>query len=216
MGWIVFLVTSCFLAGTSPVLADTVDLRDVLYEGKDYVEIWDGQSVTIHFDLNKNGFDKNQEIVSAALQLIFSSADRSKEKVEIYADTIDHDHLIAKRTFNLRKGRDATLNIDLSELGFEHLQDGLFDLIVLAPSSPRSGSHVPHRKDWAYTGLRKTYPSLAYRDNDIRLDQAVLIVSADSAAPVPEPATMLLLGSGLACMVAFRKVKKGRKSGQTD
>ena len=176
-------------------------------------------SVTLSFDLtdyntgnplpttDETGYDPlSLNIISGELEFTFSSEDAVGETVEIWTGFYDGDQLLAEETYNLGYWVEghweywgpkwwqrywvpgysvreyASLNIDLGQAGvLSYLQDGLLDTIVL----------VPFEFDLVV--------------NDIRLDQAGLVASA-----VPEPATMLLLGSGLIGLAGIGR-KKFRK-----
>jgi len=150
---------------------------------------WSGpQSVTLHFDLtaintvgppypttDETGYDPSLGMASGELHFTFSSADLPSETVQIWTGFYDGNQLLAEQTYYLGywwwgwNREYASLNIDLETAGvLTYLDDGLLDTIVLVPQA------------------------LDGKINDIRLDQASL-----SATPVPEPATLFLLGSGL-------------------
>ena len=164
---------------------------------------WSGpRSITLHFDLtaintvgppypttDETGYDPSLGMASGELNFTFSSADLPSETVQIWTGFYDGSQLLAEQTYHLGywwwgwKREYASLNIDLETAGvLTYLDDGLLDTIVLVPQ--------------AWDG----------KINDIRLDQASL-----SATPVPEPATLLLLGSGLIGLAGIGR-KKFKKS----
>jgi hypothetical protein len=122
-------------------------------------------------------------ISQGLLHFTFSDNINDDERVRITAGILDGNQLIVQQDYDLGYfdwwqwsyvRQYANLDINLGTLTpslLPYLQDGKFVTVVLAPDI--SGS------------------------NDFRIDQASLTATTTPNAPVPEPATMLLLGSGL-------------------
>lgn len=151
----------------------------------------------------------NYSILDAHLNFTFSSSDSDRERVTIRAGLFDGNRVLSQQTFTLgsvpirdsylfrsSSGSDwdrqkitreyADFSLDLLELGLgASLADGKFMTLVLA------------------TDLDC--------DNDFRIDRANLELTAESAgAPVPEPGTVLLLGSGLLGLAFSRRLFRRR------
>ncbi len=69
--------------------------------------------------------------------------------------------------------------------------------------------------DWLDDGKLRTVAIAVNRsgfDNDFRIRRASLLVSAEAPAPVPEPASLILMGSGLMALALYgRKQSKKKK-----
>jgi hypothetical protein len=157
----------------------------------DYVNVSLGQQVTFDFSLLNQGYDPlSQTVTSANLSFDIWSEDPQDETLTFLAGFYDGATLLAQLEIDLggwwifNDAATTTYDIDLATAGLlNYLQDGQFTSIVLALQESIL--------DW---------------DNDFRIEGATL--TADATAPVPEPATLLLLGSGLAGLAFYRRKRK--------
>jgi len=109
----------------------------------------------------------------AYLTLTAYSVDLVREKARVKTSVMDGDKVLWEGWFWLSfiNGPRATIRFDLGDEGLlDYLADGQLGTIVMALDTP-----------W-------------WNINDFGIEQATLYAEAD---PVPEPATLLLLGSGL-------------------
>ncbi len=189
-GWVASIGFNVAGPGDSAVLKDTE---------RNIISSWSPTT-------DAGGFVGQYNILDAHLNFTISSNDAAREKVIIKAGISDGNSVLSEKIFTLGSAplfRDsylfvgssplswdrqritreyANFSIDLLALGLgDYLADGKFMTLVIAPDF---GSY-----------------------NDFRIDYANLQLTADPVgAPVPEPGTWILLGSGLLGLVFSKKL----------
>ncbi len=160
---------------------------------KSYVDIWENNVVTLAFNIIDSGFDPvSERVTSAALNFVFSSRDPYDETVKISSGLFDGNKTLAYQEYNLTNQK-AELTLDLGALGLlSYTQDGVFVARIKAVNEIERWCGI----DWD-------------RDSDIRLDAASFTVNT---APVPEPGTMLLFGTGLVGLAGIARRKQFTKA----
>lgn len=222
---LVLLCAAALISGIAEIaIAIPVEFSETFLDGKtddNYFDVWEGWWARFTFKLDVNGgraklFDAGgtqqssqlptedetgydealyDPVSEAYLNFTFSSEDWTPEEVKIKTKFLGEDDvLIMEKTYWLGAGwpffwRQYTdLSIDLGE-------EGLLDDLGGSGSRLRSVVMAP---DWGFWLI----------NNDFRIDQGNLTAYAE---PIPEPGTLLLLGTGLIGLAGYRFRRRKKK-----